>query len=271
MGDEMKQPLSPPSKKRSSSHDDTAGDDSPSNATAKRPPRESGLDAPYSRDQFISCGGHVLSGGAFFTSMGCLVVDTTHVEIWTWIVLCVHVAVNGLLLCAWISCETCNPGDVSSSPSSWLGMTIRGPRWEKTRYCAVCRKSVPGMDHHCTWLNTCIGQRNYAQFFTIAMCGVVVFSIQAVVSVYAIEWRRDSMSPSLLAHSGFIVCAVLSVPCLVMYSTLLAFHIYLSCVGYGTYDYFLKRRDALRAERRRKRDEQIQATKESIDKLTRVV
>ncbi|KAH9088318.1 hypothetical protein Ae201684P_003012 [Aphanomyces euteiches] len=125
--------------------------------------------------------------------------------------------------------------------------------------------------HGSSLLNTCIGQRNYAQFFTIAMCGVVVFSIQAVVSVYAIEWRRDSMSPSLLAHSGFIVCAVLSVPCLVMYSTLLAFHIYLSCVGYGTYDYFLKRRDALRAERRRKRDEQIQATKESIDKLTRVV
>jgi hypothetical protein len=36
-------------------------------------------------------------------------------------------------------------------PNGWLGFKLSGPRWEKTRYCAVCRKAVPGLDHHCTW------------------------------------------------------------------------------------------------------------------------
>ena len=35
----------------------------------------------------------------------------------------------------------------------------------KKRYCAVTRKSVPGMDHYCRWMNTAIGSRNYVGFF----------------------------------------------------------------------------------------------------------
>lgn len=73
-----------------------------------------------------------------------------------------------------------------------------------SRYCASCRKSVPGLDHHCLWcvrrgplqlvqgaiahgtisltvafpsllllgrLNTCIGTRNYFYFFVLAVTG----------------------------------------------------------------------------------------------------
>ncbi|RHY95304.1 hypothetical protein DYB35_007099 [Aphanomyces astaci] len=197
-----------------------------------------------------------------------------------------------LLVVAWISCERCNPGEISSGEtcesSSWLGVVLDGPRWDKTRYCAICRKTIPGMDHHCTWystfisifpvfhsyailprLNTCIGRRNYAQFFTIAVCGNILFMLQAVVSVYCSSWNYTAHLPTDgavrgLAQSAFVVSAVVSVPCLVMYSTLLAFHVYLSWQGYGTYDYFLKRRDVQRAERRKKRDAQMEAQVASI-------
>jgi palmitoyltransferase len=27
---------------------------------------------------------------------------------------------------------------------------------KKARYCLTCRKKVLGLDHHCTWLNTCM-------------------------------------------------------------------------------------------------------------------
>ncbi|KAF0696837.1 Aste57867_12438 [Aphanomyces stellatus] len=270
-------PPPPPESKGSSGAEDDDGD-----SPKTRPPRITGLDAPHSRDQFISCSGHVVSGLAFYAAMGCMLLPQTFApspthtedyELWKWIVLMAHVVLNALLVCAWVSCETCNPGDEGSS---WLGVSLQGPRWEKSRYCAVCRKTVPGMDHHCTWLNTCIGRKNYAQFFTIAVCGVVIFSIQAFVAVYCTSVWRDWAAPRQVdfavgsaAQACFILCALVSVPCLVMYTTLLAFHVYLFCLGYGTYDYFLKRRDALRAERRKKRNAQMELARqiEAIEAL----
>jgi len=37
----------------------------------------------------------------------------------------------------------------------------------RTKHCYDCRKCVPGFDHHCTYLQTCIGQHNYPVFFTL--------------------------------------------------------------------------------------------------------
>ncbi|RLO10537.1 hypothetical protein DYB28_008965 [Aphanomyces astaci] len=271
---------SPPLETKGSSSVEEEDPDSPKS----RPPRVNGLAAPHSRDQFISCSGHVISGVAFYIGLGCLMLpsnpsnraQTNHAAVnmtFPLVVLAIHIATMALLVVAWISCERCNPGEISSGEtcesSSWLGVVLDGPRWDKTRYCAICRKTIPGMDHHCTWLNTCIGRRNYAQFFTIAVCGNILFMLQAVVSVYCSSWNYTAHLPTDgavrgLAQSAFVVSAVVSVPCLVMYSTLLAFHVYLSWQGYGTYDYFLKRRDVQRAERRKKRDAQMEAQVASI-------
>lgn len=38
-------------------------------------------------------------------------------------------------------------------------------------YCRYCRKSIPGFDHHCTWLNTCIGATNYFYFYSLSVSG----------------------------------------------------------------------------------------------------
>lgn len=41
----------------------------------------------------------------------------------------------------------------------------------RERYCKLCGKTVMGLDHHCVWLNTCVGKRTYWAFFILATAG----------------------------------------------------------------------------------------------------
>ena len=36
-------------------------------------------------------------------------------------------------------------------------------------FCRQCNRCCEGFDHHCVWLNNCIGRSNYKSFF-ILMC-----------------------------------------------------------------------------------------------------
>lgn len=38
-------------------------------------------------------------------------------------------------------------------------------RKEKTRHCKRCNKCVKGHDHHCRWLNCCVGEVNFRTFY----------------------------------------------------------------------------------------------------------
>lgn len=49
--------------------------------------------------------------------------------------------------------------------------TYRPPR---SSHCRVCDNCVENIDHHCTFLNTCIGRRNYFTFFAF-----LIFSLLA--------------------------------------------------------------------------------------------
>lgn len=53
-------------------------------------------------------------------------------------------------------CETCG--------------TYRPPR---SSHCRVCDNCVENIDHHCTYLNTCIGRRNYVPFLVFLSASIV--------------------------------------------------------------------------------------------------
>ena len=50
---------------------------------------------------------------------------------------------------------------------------IRSPR---SRHCAICNRCVERFDHHCPWINNCVGIKNHNYFF-IWICFLWVFAL----------------------------------------------------------------------------------------------
>ena len=75
-------------------------------------------------------------------------------------------------------------------------------------YCSWCRKMVPGMDHHCPWLNTCVGSRNYALFYALSVATTLQFAGQCVAGalVAATRHQRPPVAAALLwGHNALAV------------------------------------------------------------------
>lgn len=54
---------------------------------------------------------------------------------------------------------------------------------ERSRHCYICRKCIDNYDHHCEWLNHCIGSANAKPFLTFIVCLWVQMLFVLIISV----------------------------------------------------------------------------------------
>ncbi|XP_052816335.1 palmitoyltransferase ZDHHC3-like isoform X3 [Mya arenaria] len=68
---------------------------------------------------------------------------------------------------------------------------------DRAHHCSVCQRCIRKMDHHCPWVNNCIGENNQKFFvlFTLYICLIsihaVYMSIQHFITCIGKDWKGN--------------------------------------------------------------------------------
>ncbi|OIW01684.1 hypothetical protein TanjilG_01191 [Lupinus angustifolius] len=108
----------------------------------------------------------------------------------------------------------------------------------RTHHCRVCRRCVLKMDHHCLWINNCVGYWNYKAFFVFALYATIA-SIHSMVlficCVYQEDWDSDQGSSLKIFY---VMYGTILMGMMVTLLTLSGWHVYLILQNMTTIEYY---------------------------------
>ena len=116
--------------------------------------------------------------------------------------------------------------------------TCRIYRPPRCSHCSICDNCVIGFDHHCPWLGTCVGKRNYRAFFTFLcfVSSMSVFStVMSIIHLNTAAGARGGIGNVLASEN--VISLLLAIYCIaasIFTLILFFFHVFLICVGKST-------------------------------------
>ncbi|MEQ2158902.1 Palmitoyltransferase ZDHHC12-B [Goodea atripinnis] len=111
----------------------------------------------------------------------------------------------------------------------------------RSKHCQTCQHCVRRYDHHCPWIENCVGERNHRWF-------VLYLAVQLLVLLWGlhITWTGFSYAPSwslwLRSNSVLLtVCVLLALLALIVL-LLLGSHLYLISMNITTWEFMSRHR-----------------------------
>ena len=120
---------------------------------------------------------------------------------------------------------------------------FRPPR---TSHCSLCDNCVERFDHHCLWLGTCIGKRNYKYFFCLLFFLIISGLFQIICGIYYVINQayklKNKEKNSLLIVIGYSFIVIYDVLFIAIFlGKLFIIHTYLVCKNKTFYEYIKKK------------------------------
>eukprot|EP00882_Tetradesmus_deserticola_P025747 GHRQ01028306.1.p1 GENE.GHRQ01028306.1~~GHRQ01028306.1.p1 ORF type:complete len:369 (+),score=103.14 GHRQ01028306.1:345-1451(+) len=126
-----------------------------------------------------------------------------------------------------------------------------------SKHCRECDKCVLGFDHHCIWVNNCIGRKNYRPFFVLLSTMCSMLALQAAVGIWlTLRCFKDTerMTAQLAAaypaylhvrqyEAALLIYSCVCAAALYPLGDLWLLHVVLACRGMTTWDYIMANRD----------------------------
>lgn len=225
---------------------------SPTEMPARHPLRKNGFSRPWNLSQILAACTLVTFAGAFVT----MILAACHNEDVQIIAIALYSACFVPVLALWFAAEMIDPASEGTcTVAAFKGET-------EMRYDREMGKKIPGLDHHCKWLNTGIGRRNYLIFFALIVLIFVLwlgqFLTGFIILVYAGATEDEDQSAasvrmgiggyvSIFVHEcvlGFFLAHV---------GQLILFHRMLQRTGQSTYGYMTAAAKAKSAKRKAER------------------
>ena len=233
--------------------------------------------------------GLMFGGFALYWMHSCPLMPNQRLPLWHK-VLSYFVVAGGLVIFA--TASFCDPGTVTPSSlhrfsrvpydgalyTPKMCRTCMLPRPARSKHCVICNKCVSRFDHHCPWLNTCVGERNYRWFmlfliyhstlcfYSTYLHGMIIFHLAVDVhrlsEAYYLDEHGKPQAVSLLQCVQYMfmhynIVMAIGVFCIVIGFALFgfwAYHVYLIWCNTTTNEGFKwsDLRDELKRQKREK-------------------
>ncbi|TYH89550.1 hypothetical protein ES332_D01G269900v1 [Gossypium tomentosum] len=111
----------------------------------------------------------------------------------------------------------------------------------RAHHCRVCKRCILRMDHHCNWINNCVGHANYKVFFVFVVYAVIacIYSLILLVGSLTNDSQNDKQRSADTFRVAYVISGLLLVPLSVALSVLLGWHIYLILQNKTTIEFSL--------------------------------